>query len=106
MTIEEFRAAIKREFGSDLQYATPANVREFLDDMSMRGLQDRLFQRFELRESKTTYEGILRDFFVRVLDRPKDDALILLWTMAFELSFSMIEVDVAERLGGLFGDND
>ncbi len=106
MTIEEFRAAIKHEFGTNLQYATPANVREFLDEMSMRGLQDRLFQRFELRESKTTYEEILRDFFVRVLDRPKDDALILLWTMAFELSFSMIEVDVAERLGGLFGDTD
>jgi len=104
LTIEEFRAAIKREFGNNLEHATPANVRHFLDEMSMRVLQDRLFQRFELSESKTTYEEILRDFFVRVLDRPKDEAVILLWTMAFELAFSMLEVDLAERLGGLFGD--
>jgi hypothetical protein len=99
-----FRTAVCREFGHNLEKATPANVRDFLDRN-----QDKLFtgsagDRFILNEPKTTYEEILKDFFVRVLERPGDEALILLWTLAFEMSFFNIEQHAAERLQSLFGD--
>jgi hypothetical protein len=99
-----FRTAVWREFGHNLEKATPSNVREFLDRH-----QDELFSgaagdRFVLNEPKTTYEEILKDFFVRVLERPSDEALILLWTLAFEMSFFNIEQHAAERLQSLFGE--
>ena len=43
---------------------------------------------------------------VRVLERPNDEALILLWTLAFEMSFFNIEQHAAERLQSLFGETD
>src|SRR5215471_3451915 len=102
--LDQFRAAVRQEFGRHLEKATPANVREFLDryqedifDTSMRG-------RIELNESKTTYEEILKDFFARVLERPRDEALIMLWTMAFDLSFSAIEHHLSDRFETLFRD--
>lgn len=100
-----FRKAVWKEFGHNLEKATPANVRDFLDRH-----QDELFNgkpgdRFVLNEPKTTYEEILKDFFVRVLERPSDEALILLWTLAFEMSFFNIEQHAAERLQSLFGDS-
>src|SRR5437588_7653901 len=99
--LEDFRAAVRREFGRHLEKATPANVRDFMDRH-----QDDLFQgntggRIELNEPKTTYEEILKDFFLRVLDRPSDEALIMLWTLAFEMSFFNIEQHAAERLQSL-----
>jgi hypothetical protein len=100
-----FRKAVWKEFGHNLEKATPANVRDFLDRH-----QDELFsgnsgQRFVLNEPKITYEEILKDFFVRVLERPSDEALILLWTLAFEMSFFNIEQHAAERLQSLFSDS-
>ena len=103
--LEQFRAAVKREFGRNLEKATPANVREFMDRF-----QEDLFAdtppraRIELHETKTTYEEILKDFFARVLERPSDEALIMLWTLAFEMSFFTIEQHAAERLQSLFAD--
>ena len=102
--LEEFRAAVRREFGRHLEKATPANVRDFMDRH-----QDDLFQggkggRIELNEPKITYEEILKDFFMRVLERPNDDALIVLWSLAFEMSFFNIEQHAAERLQSLFGE--
>ena len=102
--LDAFRKAVWKEFGHNLEKATPANVRDFLDRH-----QDELFDgdpngRFVLNEPKTTYEEILKDFFVRVLERPSDEALILLWTLAFEMSFFNIEQHAAERLQSLFGD--
>ena len=103
--LDTFRRAVCKEFGHNLEKATPANVRDFLDRH-----QDQLFntgpgERFVLNEPKTTYEEILKDFFVRVLERPSDEALILLWTLAFEMSFFNIEQHAAERLQSLFGDS-
>ena len=100
-----FRRAVQKEFGHNLEKATPANVRDFLDRH-----QDELFDgnpngRFILNEPKTTYEEILKDFFISVLDRPSDEALILLWTLAFEMSFFNIEQHAAERLQALFSDS-
>lgn len=105
--LDKFRAAVHRQFGRNLEKATPANVREF-----MVSYQEDLFQgaysgakRIELNETKTTYEEILKDFFVKVLDRPDDDALITLWTLAFELSFYNIEQHTADRLQSLFSES-
>lgn len=104
MRIEEFRAAVRKEFGPGLEHATPANVREFLDDLRQREFHRGLDQRVELNEPKTTYEEILRDFFVRVLELPSDQSVMLLWTMAFEMSFSMLEHHLEGQFGGLFGE--
>lgn len=104
MRIEDFKKAIRQEFGTNLEHATPANVREFLDRLHDDVFMDRLRAPIVINEPKTTYEEILRDFFARVLDFPKDDALIMLWTMAFDLSFSSLEIHLADRFGALFGD--
>ena len=106
MRIDEFRKAVKKEFGANLEHATPANVRDFLDRMQEDVFQGSLRGRIELNEPKTTYEEILKDFFSRVLDFPRDEALIMLWTMAFDLSFSAIEHHLSDRLNALFQDID
>jgi hypothetical protein len=103
--VSEFRSAVLSEFGKGLEKATPANVREFLDKFQEGRFQTKPKGRIELNETKTTYEEILKDFFVKVLEKPSDEALILLWTLAFELSFFQIEQHAAERLQALFSDN-
>jgi hypothetical protein len=102
MKLEDFKRELRAEFGPMLENATPANVREFLDRLSEREFHGRLQPRIELNEPIGTYEGIVRDFFVRVLDMPPADAVILLWTMAFELSFSQLEGHLAPQLDALF----
>lgn len=102
--LEAFRIKVQHEFGRNLEKATPANVRDFMDNY-----QDEFFEasprgRIELNESKTTYEEILKDFFTRVLERPSDEALIMLWLMAFEMSFFTIEQHLSDRLQSFFGD--
>ncbi|NLI01677.1 MAG: hypothetical protein GX446_19575 [Chthonomonadales bacterium] len=104
MKIEEFRQLVRKEFGRNLEHATPANVRDFLDGLSQQEFEGKLKRRIVLNEPKTTYEEILKDFFSRVLDLPEDEAVILLWTMAFELSFEMLERHLADRFNALFGE--
>ena len=102
--LARFRAAALREFGPGLEKATPANVRDFL----ARYQEDHFTQTprdpIELNEPKTTYEEILKDFFARALFNPSEEAFIMLWTLAFEMSFFSIEQHAAERLQSLFGD--
>ena len=102
--LDHFRATVRKQFGRHLEKATPANVREFMDRYQEDIFQAPMGNRVELNESKTTYEEILKDFFAKVLDRPTDEALIMLWTLAFDLSFFNIEQHAAERLQSLFGD--
>lgn len=104
MRKEDFRKAICSEFGPHLEHATPANVREFLDRFNDEAFQTHLNAPIELNEPKTTYEEILKDFFIRVLDYPSDLAVIMLWTMAFDLSFSALEQHLSDRFGALFGE--
>ena len=96
--LDTFRRAVWKEFGHNLEKATPANVRDFMDRNQEQLFQGNPGDRFVLNEPKITYEEILKDFFVRVLERPNDEALILLWTLAFEMSFFNIEQHAAERL--------
>ena len=104
MNVDEFKSAIRREFGAHLEHATPANVREFLDRIQQEVFAGRSRGAIELNESKTTYEEILKDFFARVLDFPRDQALIMLWTMAFELSFADLEHHLSDRFEMMFRD--
>ena len=102
--LARFRAAVEAEFGPGLEKATPANVREFIDRYQEDHFRETMQVRIELNETKTTYEEILKDFYSRVLACPSEDALIMLWTLAFEMSFFTIEQHAAERLQSLFGD--
>ncbi len=102
--LDRFRTIVRQEFGRGLEKATPSNVRTFLERHQEEMFPGPQHGRLELNETKTTYEEILKDFFVGVLDRPSDEALIMLWTLAFELSFFNIEQHAAERLQSLFGD--
>ncbi|MBM3493028.1 MAG: hypothetical protein FJX72_01705 [Armatimonadetes bacterium] len=104
MKVEEFRRLVRHEFGQNLQYATPANVRDFLDGLAQKQFEGKLKRRIVLDEPKTTYEEILKDFFSKVLEMPKDEALILLWTMAFELSFEVLEHHLSDSFNALFGE--
>ncbi len=99
-----FRKRVQHEFGRNLEKATPANVRDFMDHYQEDMAPDGVRARIELNESKTTYEEILKDFFARILERPTDEALILLWLMAFEMSFFTIEQHVSDRFQSLFGE--
>ena len=99
-----FRKQVQHEFGRNLEKATPANVRDFMDHYQEDMAHETVRARIELNESKTTYEEILKDFFARILERPTEEALILLWLMAFEMSFHTIEQHVSERFQTLFGD--
>lgn len=102
--LEQFRAAVRQEFGRNLEKATPANVREFMDRYQNDIFDGTVRGRLVLNEPKTTYEEILKDFFIRVLERPTEDALILLWSLAFEMSFYAIEQHAGDRFHSLFSD--
>ena len=102
--LERFRAAVHREFGPELEKATPSNVRDFMSRYQEDCFQETMRVRIELNETKTTYEEILKDFFNRTLSSPSEEALIMLWTLAFEMSFFNIEQHAAERLQSLFGE--
>src|SRR5262249_45245162 len=102
--LEAFRAEVRQAFGRNLEKATPANVREFMDRHQEEIFLSEKRGPIELNEPKTTYEEILKDFFARVLERPTEEALILLWTLALDTSFALIEQHDSHRLQSLFGD--
>jgi hypothetical protein len=94
------------EFGPNLEHATPANVREFLDRMQLEVFSANATTPLVLDETAKTYEEIIKDFFARVLDLPRDEALLTLWSLALELSFAAIESQFSDRFTGLFKDID
>ena len=109
MKLAQFRKAVFSEFGPNMENATPANVREFLDRIQQQlheesvettGLKGPL----QLDEHATTWEQILREFFSQVLRMPNDEAIITLWTMAVEMSFQALESQYAEIFRPLFPD--
>ena len=101
--LEEFKKAIYAEFGKHLEHATPGNVREFLDHR-IGALGPQLKGRIVLEEKAASFEEVLKDFFVRVLELPREDAIVMLWLLAFDFAFSAIELQQAERFKSLFGD--
>jgi hypothetical protein len=103
MSLDDFKARVRREFGDDLHRASPATVRDFLDrmqeDVHIARLGDR---RIILEESAKSYEEVMRSFFARVLELPPDEAITMLWAVAFDLSYAIIESHDADRIGHLF----
>ncbi len=110
MRLEEFKQLVEAEFGPKLRNATPANVREFLDRLQQEAWQEqrRHSDRYEMPvENARTYEEVMKEFFVDVLELPPEKAVMLLWTLALDLTFAAIEHQYAEVLDPLFrtGDN-
>lgn len=107
MNLSEFRKLVEREFGPNLQHATPANVREFLDRLQQKAYRARRMPRYEMREERAcTYEEIVKEFFADVLEMPPHEAAILLWLVALELAFAAIEHHYSEQLDPLFRNLD
>ena len=104
MELYEFRNLVLKEFGKNLSHATPGNVREFLDRMQFDALGPHLKGRIVLEERASTYEEIIKDFFAKALELPKDEAIVLLWLLAFDFAFAAIEIQQAEKLEPLFGE--
>jgi hypothetical protein len=100
--LAEFKRWVHAEFGPNLEHATPANVREFLDRAHAELAAGENGNRFVLDEPATSYEEILRDFFSRVLDMPHDTAIMALWMLSLELSFAGVRDQWAERFELLF----
>jgi hypothetical protein len=106
MDLSEFKGLVNNEFGNHLEHATPGNVREFLDRMQLNSLGPNLKGRIVLEEHASTYEEVVKDFFAKVLEFPKEEALMLLWLLAFDLVFSAIELQQADKFRTLFRDLD
>ena len=102
MDTRELKRLITQEFGEGLEHATPANVRDFLDRMGLNVISPEVKGRIILEERASTYEEIIKDFFVKVLELPRDEAITLLWLLAFDLTFSAIELQHEEKLRALF----
>ncbi len=109
MEVEEFRQKVRRAFGEDLHRASPATVRDFLDELSADvALVENPFDgeamphRIHIHETARSYEEVMRTFFMRVLDLPPDTAVPMLWAVAFDLSYAVIESHDADRIGHLF----
>ena len=107
MTVTEFRELVRKEFGSRLERATPASVRDFLDRMQLRLHQEAGEGAPYVLEgggSAHTYEEIVTEFFSRALDYPAEQAFIMLWLLAFEQHFAMLEEEYARRYVTIFGE--
>ena len=102
MELKDFKTKVRREFGEDLHKASPATVRDFLDQLQEDVPISRRAGRIELNESAKSYEEVMRTFFARVLDLPSEEAIQMLWAVAFDLSYAIIESHDADRIGSLF----
>ncbi len=106
MRLEEFRQMVRKEFGESLQNATPANVREFIDRVELASGTSKIGQRIVIDETSTSYEEIIKDFFAQVLEMPAEEAVVGLWLLAVDITFSGIESQYADKLASLFEECD
>jgi len=110
LSLGQFRDLVRKEFGPHLERATPASVREFLDQLQARMHRESgegpPYAVDDVDDTARSYEEIVAQFFSRVLDYPADQAVIMLWLLAFEQHFAMIEEDYSRRSLSLFGEGD
>jgi hypothetical protein len=102
VTLKEFQQRIRQQFGPSMEQATPQNVREFLDQMQEEMDSTPPGGPYELDETDTSYEAILRTFFSEILDAPRDQALIQLWMLGLELAFADLRDTIEEEISPLF----
>jgi hypothetical protein len=117
MDIAEFKLLVKTTFGDKMEHATPANVREFLDQLQrdvwkkeraeQRAREGRIDVPYEIPSmpGNITWESLIRDFFVQSLETTTDQAVIMLWIFALDLAYSGIEEIHADTLNKLFSDS-
>ncbi len=106
MRLQEFKKLVRHEFGTGLKHATPANVREFVDNLDNDVLVNKVANRIVLEEPCNSYEEVIRDFFAKTLELPPEEAMVALWTLALDLAFSSIELQYTERFASLFQDTE
>ncbi len=118
MTLPEFKQRVRTAFGPQMENATPANVREFLDVIAReRWREEKAARRGSFpgiadppveiaRTEPVSYEDILRHFFADTLTASHDDALIQLWLLALDLAYAGLEEQVEQELGPLFADRN
>ena len=105
MTLLEFKKLVRTEFGSDLRRMTPANVRDFLNRVELDGARKpKRGAKFQINEPEQTYEGIIRDFFFRVLDMPPEQAVIHLWVYSLEMTLESLSDIEAAKFEKLFAE--
>lgn len=109
LTVAELRDLVKQEFGEHLERATPATVRDFLDRLQVE-MHEQSGEgppyAIDGEESARSYEEIVADFFSRVLDYGPEKAIVLLWLLAFEQHFSIVEEDYVQRSLTLFEEGE
>ena len=108
LTVAELRELVRQEFGPRFERATPASVRDFLDRIQVR-LHKESGEGppyvLDQVEGRSSYEEIVAEFFARILDYDNpEQAFILLWLLAFEQHFAMVEEDYSQRSLTLFGE--
>ena len=116
MNIAEFKQRVRDAFGPQMENATPANVREFLDSIARERWQEEKAARriahpdlpnppVDIPRADTfSYEDILRRFFADALAAPHDEALIHLWLLSLDLAYAGVEEQAEYELGPLFAD--
>ena len=102
MTLAEFRQRVREQFGPDMERATPENIRDFLDRMQQELDTVPPSGVYEIAETETSYEAILRTFFSEILEAPRDQALIQLWLLGLELAFADLRDTIEEEISPLF----
>jgi hypothetical protein len=109
LSTAQLRDLVRKEFGERLERATPASVRDFLDHLQVR-LHEESGEGapyvIEGEDRAQSYEEIVSEFFSRVLDYDPDKAVVLLWLLAFEQHFNMVEEEYLQRSLTLFGDGE
>lgn len=116
MTLPEFKQRVREAFGPQMENATPANVREFLDSIAReRWREEKAARRaahpelldppLEIpHEEAASYEDILRRFFADALAAPNEEALMQLWLLALDLAYAGLEEQAEYEIGPLFAD--
>ena len=92
MNFEQFREEVRAEFGERMEHVTPEHMRLFLGRIYTKlcggggGHQPLTLD----AENAANYEQIVADFFARVLDFPREQAIIFLWLFACEMFYSRL----------------
>jgi DNA polymerase III delta prime subunit len=114
MDLLEFKRRARKAFGSNMEHATPANVREFVDIVNQELWREDRAKRllgaqspipvfdFSSRDQSISYETAVREFFSSALNAQDERALVILWLYALDLSYSGIEQLENDALGPLF----
>ena len=116
MELAEFKTRVRQAFGDKLEHATPANVREFLDQIQQELWKSRRAEQ-RVREGRIdlpyeipstpgslTWESLVRDFFVQALETDPEQSVMMLWVFALDLAYSGIEELHSDSMDRLFRD--